>query len=84
MIHSSENAFHYKLKSHKTCFRNCVREGDGIIDFAKSEKIDLTVMVTHTGKRLAHLFNIGIKENVVNHIQRPFGHFFAKLTTSEK
>ena len=62
---------HYELKNVKTHFRNYPREEDGIIDFAYSEGMDLIAMATHARKGLAHLFNVSITENVVNHIQIP-------------
>ncbi|MBA4054476.1 MAG: universal stress protein UspA [Marivirga sp.] len=66
---------HYKLKNYKTHFCNYTREEDGIVDFAYSEGMDLIVMATHARKGLAHLFNISITENVVNHIQSPIWTF---------
>ena len=69
---------HYKLKNYKTHFQNYIREEDGIIDFAYSEGMDLIVMATHARKGLAHLFNISITENVVNHIKTPIWTFCLK------
>jgi nucleotide-binding universal stress UspA family protein len=66
-----EFARYYKLTNYKTHFRNYPREEDGIIDFAYSEGMDLIAMATHARKGLAHLFNISVTENVVNHIQSP-------------
>jgi nucleotide-binding universal stress UspA family protein len=66
-----EFAMYYNLKNYKIHFRNYTREEDGIIDFAYSEGMDLIAMATHARKGLAHLFNISITENVVNHIQSP-------------
>jgi nucleotide-binding universal stress UspA family protein len=62
---------HYKLKNYKIHFCNYTREEDGIIDFAYSERMDLIAMATHARKGLAHLFNVSVTENVVNHIQSP-------------
>jgi nucleotide-binding universal stress UspA family protein len=66
-----EFATYYKLTNYKTHFRNYPREEDGIIDFAYSAGMDLIAMATHARKGLAHLFNVSITENVVNHIQSP-------------
>lgn len=66
-----EFANYYKLTNYKGHFRNYPREEDGIIDFAYSEGMDLIAMATHARKGLAHLFNISVTENVVNHIQSP-------------
>jgi len=71
-------AGHYKLENYKTHFRNYPREEDGIIDFAYSEGMDLIAMATHARKGLAHLFNVSITENVVNHVQRPIWTFCLK------
>jgi nucleotide-binding universal stress UspA family protein len=66
-----EFASYYELTNYKTHFRNYPREEDGIIDFAYSEGMDLIAMATHARKGLAHLFNISVTENVVNHIETP-------------
>lgn len=66
-----EFAKYYNLKNYKTHFRNYPREEDGIIDFAYSEGMDLIAMATHARKGLAHLLNISVTENVVNHIESP-------------
>jgi len=66
-----EFASYYELTNYKAHFRNYPREEDGIIDFAYSEGMDLIAMATHARKGLAHLFNISVTENVVNHIQSP-------------
>jgi nucleotide-binding universal stress UspA family protein len=66
-----EYAKHYRLENYKLHFRNNIREEDGIMDFAYSEKMDLIAMATHARKGLAHLFNSSVTENVVNHIQIP-------------
>ncbi len=66
-----EFAEYYNLKNYKTHFRNYPREEDGIIDFAYSKGMDLIAMATHARKGLAHLFNVSVTENVVNHIQSP-------------
>ena len=71
-------AKHYRLKNYKTHFRNYTREEDGIIDFAYSERMDLIAMATHGRKGLAHLFNVSVTENVVNHIQSPIWTFCLK------
>lgn len=73
-----EFAKHYKLKNYKTHFRNYTREEDGIIDFAHSERMDLVAIATHARKGLAHLVNVSITENVVNHIQSPIWTFCLK------
>ncbi|MFD1001075.1 universal stress protein [Ohtaekwangia kribbensis] len=62
---------HYKLSNYKLHFRNYIREEEGIMDFAYTEKMDLIAMATHARKGLAHLFNGSITENVVNHIEAP-------------
>lgn len=61
----------YELKNCKTYFKNYFTEGEGIIDFANREKMDLVAMATHARKGLAHLFNTNITEDVVNHISYP-------------
>lgn len=66
-----EFAEYYNLKNYKNHFRNYPREEDGIIDFAYSEGMDLIAMATHARKGLAHLLNISVTENVVNHIESP-------------
>jgi nucleotide-binding universal stress UspA family protein len=66
-----EFAEYYNLKNYKIHFRNYPREEDGIIDFAYSEGMDLIAMATHARKGLAHLFNISVTENVVNHVESP-------------
>ncbi|HEX6890385.1 MAG TPA: universal stress protein [Chryseolinea sp.] len=66
-----EFASYYELTNYKGHFRSYPREEDGIIDFAYSEGMDLIAMATHARKGLAHLFNISVTENVVNHIQSP-------------
>jgi nucleotide-binding universal stress UspA family protein len=73
-----EFAKHYKLKNYKTHFRNYTREEDGIIDFAYSERMDLVAIATHARKGLAHLVNVSITENVVNHVQNPIWTFCLK------
>ena len=73
-----EFARHYKLKNYKTHFRNYSREEEGIIDFAFSERMDLIAMATHGRKGLAHLFNVSVTEDVVNHIQSPIWTFCLK------
>jgi len=64
-------AKHYKLDNYKLHLRNNAREEDGIRDFAYSENIDLIAMATHARKGLAHLFNLSVTENIVNHVHIP-------------
>jgi nucleotide-binding universal stress UspA family protein len=66
-----EFAKHYKLANYKLHFRSYENEGNGIIDFAYTEKMDLIAMATHARKGLAHVFNSSMTESVVNHIQVP-------------
>jgi len=73
-----EFAKYYELKNYKIHFRSYPREEDGIIDFAYSEGMDLIAMATHARKGLAHLFNVSVTENVVNHIQSPIWTFCLK------
>lgn len=62
---------HYNLKNCNTHFRNYFHEEDGIIDFARKEKMDLIAMATHGLTGLGHLFIGSTTEDVVNHIEIP-------------
>ncbi|RUA35185.1 MAG: universal stress protein [Bacteroidetes bacterium] len=50
---------------------NGINEEEGILEFAKENKIDLIAMGTHGRKGLMHLLSGSIAEDVVNHSKRP-------------
>jgi nucleotide-binding universal stress UspA family protein len=64
-------AKHYQLTDYKLHFKNYYREEEGIMEFARAEKMDLIAMPTHARKGLSHLFNPSVTEHVVNHAQVP-------------
>ncbi len=60
----------YGLEAEKHVY-NGINEEEGILEFAKENKIDLIAMGTHGRKGLMHLLSGSIAEDVVNHSKRP-------------
>ena len=66
-----EFAKHYQLDNYELHFKSYRNEEDGIVDFSRSNKIDLIVMATHSRRGLSHLLEGSITEDVVNHALIP-------------